>query len=172
MCFRISFFAIVITFLIASISKSSDQSTFEWIKWCWEDGYCWGVIGAVLFAVAGVILLFVKLDQFLKLWNNKTVMIIVSAVLFIILLFVFFNSILMYIVSMAGALGVCSFVSFKMQWLNKENIGKILLASFALGLFIFLLLLGLSGEDCSACGGKGYIGAAENVGPFIDCPYC
>ena len=170
----ISFFAIVAMFLTAFSIKSSGWTTLEWITRHWRYGYYWFIIGAVLFAVAGVLLLLAKNNPFIALWNNKTATIIISAVSFITLLFIFSNFALMYITAMVVALGFCIYMSFKMEEINKENIGKILLASFALGFVMFLIILLFSSSDggCSACGGKGYIGAAENVGPFIDCPKC
>ena len=174
-CFMFSFFTIVAMFITAESLKSGYVyvTTIGWIKNNFKHGVYWFIIAAVLFAVIGILLL-LKSDWFVKLWNNKLAMIIISTVLTLTFPFFFLDFIFMYIVCMVISIIVCIYVSYKIDAEEfKENIGKMLIIAVALGfvMFLFMFLGTLVGGDCQYCGGRGYFGGGKQ-GQMVDCPHC
>ena len=108
---------------------------------------------------------------FHKIWNNNALLIGISCALTVLFGIIFYNSLLLYIVSMITCLGCGIFVAWMIG--NKEegkHLGKSLLIACIVGVLLCCCISLIPsydrvGETCGACGGSGYFQGRE-------CPSC
>ena len=110
---------------------------------------------------------------FLKIWNNNSIMIAISAIIFIIAcIFLFPSEKLMFIVFLVIS-EIVAFGALSVAGLDK---GKTIFIATMIALVFSILLSLICGIDlypnggCPHCNYKGYFGG--NGGTIIDCPKC